>query len=58
MIWSSASEFFAMGGYALYVWGAYAVCLALMLAEPWLVRRQRRQALHDAAHSQREEQIQ
>ena len=25
MSWNSASEFFAMGGYALYVWGAYAV---------------------------------
>jgi len=50
MNWSSAYEFFAMGGYALYVWGAYAVCLALMLAEPWLVRRHRARALHDAAH--------
>ena len=49
MIWSSWSDFFAMGGYALYVWGAYAVCLALMLAEPWLARRHRRQALL-AAH--------
>ena len=48
MTWSSAAEFFAMGGYALYVWGAYAACLALMLVEPWLVRRQRAQALHAA----------
>ncbi|MFI4930721.1 MAG: heme exporter protein CcmD [Burkholderiales bacterium] len=48
MIWSSASEFFAMGGYALYVWGAYAVCLALMLIEPVLAHGQRRQALRDA----------
>jgi heme exporter protein D len=51
MNWSSASEFFAMGGYALYVWGAYAACLALMAVEPWLVRRHRAQALHAAAHS-------
>ena len=31
MIWNSASEFFAMGGYALYVWGSFGVC-ALALA--------------------------
>ena len=48
MMWSSASEFFAMGGYALYVWSAYAVCLALMLIEPMLARSHRRQALRDA----------
>ena len=27
------SEFFAMGGYALYVWGSVAVILCLMVAE-------------------------
>ena len=47
-MWSSASEFFAMGGYAVYVWSAYAVCLALMLIEPVSALRQRRQALRDA----------
>ena len=25
MNWNSASEFFAMGGYGLYVWGSYGV---------------------------------
>jgi len=48
MTWSSTSEFFAMGGYALYVWSAYAVCLALMLIEPLLARRHRQQALREA----------
>ena len=48
MMWSSASEFFAMGGYALYVWSAYAVCLVLMLVEPLAARRQREQALREA----------
>jgi heme exporter protein D len=36
------SEFFAMGGYAWYVWGAYAVtfgCLALEVI--FLMRRSR-----------------
>jgi heme exporter protein D len=50
-MWSSASEFFAMGGYALYVWSAYAVCLALMLIEPLLARRHRQQALRDASRA-------
>jgi heme exporter protein D len=36
MNWGSASEFLAMGGYGLYVWGSYAVTLVLMLAEPLL----------------------
>ena len=29
MNWNSAAEFFAMGGYGLYVWGAYAVTARL-----------------------------
>jgi len=44
MNWHSASEFFDMGGYGLYVWGAYAVTAVLMLAEPWLVARRRERA--------------
>jgi heme exporter protein D len=55
MNWSGPSEFFAMGGYALYVWGSYAVCLALMLIEPWLVQRHRAQMLRAADQSQAEE---
>jgi heme exporter protein D len=34
MTWNSASDFFAMGGYALYVWGSYAVAAACMAVEP------------------------
>jgi heme exporter protein D len=49
MNWNSASEFFAMGGYATYVWGAYAVTAAVMMVEPWLAARRRRRALHEAA---------
>jgi len=32
MIWSSWTEFWAMGGYGLYVWGSFgvtALCVAL-----------------------------
>ena len=50
MNWDSPAEFFSMGGYGLYVWGSYGVALALMVAEPWLAARRRRQA---AAQAQR-----
>ena len=33
MTWGSPAEFFSMGGYGLYVWGAYAVTAALVGAE-------------------------
>ena len=42
MQWSSAAEFFAMGGYGLYVWGAYAMTAAVIAAElVTLIRRGR-----------------
>ena len=33
MNWHSWSEFLAMGGYALYVWGSYAVTLVVLIVE-------------------------
>ena len=39
MQWRSVGEFFAMGGYALYVWGSFGACALLMVAEPFLARR-------------------
>ena len=45
MQWNSAAEFFAMGGYGLYVWGSYGVALVLMLAEPVLAALRHRRAL-------------
>lgn len=50
MNWSNMSEFLAMGGYGLYVWGSYAVAAALLLLETWLVLRHRREALRAADH--------
>jgi heme exporter protein D len=47
--WNSAAEFFAMGGYGLYVWGAYAMTALLLLAEPWFARRRHREAAKNAA---------
>ena len=41
MQWHSAAEFFAMGGYALYVWGSFGLCAVALVAEPLLLRRRR-----------------
>jgi heme exporter protein D len=49
MNWGSASEFFAMGGYGLYVWGSYAVCAAVMIFEPLRAAQRHRQARAYAA---------
>ena len=45
MIWASWSDFFAMGGYAFYVWGSYVVTAVLMIAEVIFVMRRRRDVL-------------
>jgi len=42
--WHSASEFFAMGGYGLFVWGAYGVTALCMVAEPVLAALRLRRA--------------
>lgn len=55
MSWNSVGEFFAMGGYALYVWGSFGACALALVLEPLLVgkrhgnvlRSLRRQALAD-----------
>lgn len=49
MNWHSASEFFAMGGHGLYVWGSYGVALLLMVVEPLLAAKRRKEALRQAA---------
>lgn len=45
MQWNSISEFFAMGGYAFYVWGSFGVTALVMLGESLLIRHQRRELL-------------
>ncbi len=45
MIWSSPFEFFAMGGYAPYVWGSLSVTLVAILAECLVLRVRRKTAL-------------
>ena len=41
MQWGSVSEFFAMGGKGLYVWGSYAVTVLVLAIEVVILRRGR-----------------
>jgi heme exporter protein D len=36
-------EFFAMGGYAFFVWGAYGVTFALLAFEVFLLMKRKRE---------------
>lgn len=37
--WSTLSEFLAMRGYGLYVWGSCVVTFGALCLEIWLIRR-------------------
>jgi heme exporter protein D len=43
MHWNSISEFLAMGGYALYVWGSFGITFLAMAIEVWLLNKRRKQ---------------
>jgi heme exporter protein D len=55
MQWASWSDFWAMGGYAFFVWGSYGVTAVLMIAEVILVMRRRRATLEQLARAARME---
>jgi len=55
MNWGSAGEFFAMGGYGVYVWGSYVVCALLMFGEPLLARHRHAEARRAAAQDREDE---
>jgi heme exporter protein D len=40
--WNSFSDFLAMGGYGLYVWGSFGVTVLIMAIEPIVVARNQR----------------
>jgi heme exporter protein D len=50
MQWNSASEFFAMGGYAFYVWGSFGATALVVLLEIVVVRAQRRELVRQLRH--------
>jgi heme exporter protein D len=41
------ADFFAMNGYAFYVWGSYGVALLVFSVEIWLVRNRRKNILRE-----------
>ena len=45
MRWESWADFWAMGGYAVYVWGSVGVTVLLIVIEIWQARQARREAL-------------
>lgn len=45
MNWASAADFWAMGGYAFYVWGSYAAVVVVIAIEIGLLRARRRRAV-------------
>lgn len=45
MIWTSFSDFFAMGGYALYVWGSVATTVIVMAVEVIQLKQANKQLL-------------
>ncbi len=45
MHWGSWDAFWAMGGYALYVWGSYAMTLVVIVMEIILLRHGRKDTL-------------
>lgn len=45
MQWQSMADFWAMGGYGLYVWGSFAVTAAVMAWEGLALRQRRAKAL-------------
>lgn len=42
MNWGSPSEFFAMGGHGLYVWGSFGVLALFILIEMIAVKKRRK----------------
>lgn len=50
MIWNSWSDFVAMGGYGLYVWGSFGVTAAVMACELWAIALRRQALRREQAH--------
>ena len=53
------SEFFAMGGYAVYVWSSYGITFVVLtwnIVAPWLERKSALKRIAGRARRQRREQ--
>ena len=51
MIWSDWSQFLAMGGYGLYVWGSLGMCVLVPLMEITQLSLRKRALRTQAAQS-------
>ena len=49
--WANVSEFLAMGGYGLYVWGSFGATALVLIAELWSLAARRRALVRMAVHS-------
>ncbi|MDH5208034.1 MAG: heme exporter protein CcmD [Burkholderiaceae bacterium] len=45
MNWGSWDNFWAMGGYAFFVWGSYGMAAAIIAIELWQLKVRRRHAV-------------
>ncbi|WP_373976036.1 heme exporter protein CcmD [Chitinibacter sp. SCUT-21] len=52
LYWNSWAEFFAMGGYGVYVWWSFAVCATGLCIEGVLLRINRAQTLAQIRRAQ------
>jgi heme exporter protein D len=48
MNWQSAAEFWAMGGYGLFVWSSFGLCLAVFALELLSVQKRNKRAIQRA----------
>ena len=55
MNWSSPAEFFAMGGYAFFVWGSFLVFALAIAAETIFVIHRRTRLLRQLQHDHEQE---
>lgn len=55
LFWNSWGQFFAMGGYGVYVWGSVGVFALFMLVEMLTLRQRRRAALDVLADLRRDD---
>ena len=43
--WNSLADFLAMGGYGFYVWGSFGLTALIMIVEPIVVARNRKNTI-------------
>ena len=57
MYWNSFADFLAMGKHGVYVWGSFIVMALVMIVEPILIVRSRRQLAERLRRQYRAEQL-